>query len=238
MTAVANAIKKVATGPHLCEDLSVEETKAAMTETLSGKAAPVQAAIFYIGLRIKRETDVENLGVYRAIQAAKTQLESNMAQLLVIADPFNGYNRHCPIHAFLQAVLAWIADAAGFDSALIVRGIEAGILPTLREPANCFQSYRELAEPCELDPSDFGLARTTRGVLPVDEETVTALETIEPGLRGLAGQTGPAFDSLIYGGALGLWHCGIQPSKQQAAEHVRHVIQSGRAKAVFQNVIS
>jgi anthranilate phosphoribosyltransferase len=348
MTALTDAIKKVATGPHLSKDLSLDEAQAAMTEILSGEADPVQAAIFFISLRIKRETDAENLGIYQALQACTRQHEVNVDQLLLMADPFNGYNRHCPIHAFLPAVLAaaglptlsqgvkemgpkfgvthsqvlslaginvdlttiqardkinasdvawayldqaqaspalfalqdlrtrmikrpslatlekmimpikasgkthlhigfvhkaypavlaWMANAAGFDSAMIVRGIEGGVLPTLREPANCFQSYTGQAEQCELDPGDFGLVQTTRGVLPVNSETVTAVETLEQGMKALNGQSGAAFDSLVYGGAVGLWHCAVQTSKQQAADHVRHVIQSGRAKAFFQNII-
>jgi anthranilate phosphoribosyltransferase len=349
MTALAEAIKKVATGPHLTKDLSTEETDAAMAEILSGEADPVQAAIFFIALRIKRETNDENLGIFNALQACTRQVQADVDQLLLIADPFNGYNRHCPITAFLPAVLAasglptlsqgvkemgpkfgithsqvlsmagvnvalttkqakdqindselgwayldqaqaapalfalqdlrtrmikrpslatlekivmpikasgkthlqigfvhkaypevlaWMADAAGFDSALIIRGIEGGVLPTLRETANCFQSTTEQAEPCVIDPTAFGLSQTTRGVLPVDNESVTAAETLELGLKALEGQSGPAFDSLVYGGALGLWHCGLQASQRQAADHVRHVIQSGRAKATFQNVIS
>jgi anthranilate phosphoribosyltransferase len=349
MTALAEAIKKVATGPHLTKDLSTEETDAAMTEILSGQADLVQAAIFFIALRIKRETNDENLGIFNALQACTGQIQADVDQLLLIADPFNGFNRHCPVTAFLPAVLAasglatlsqgvkemgpkfgvthsqvlslagvnvelttaqakdqindsqlgwayldqaqaspalfalqdlrtrmikrpslatlekmvmpikatgkthlqigfvhkaypevlaWMADAAGFDSALIIRGIEGGILPTLRETANCFQSTGGQAEPCPMDPTAFGLSQSTRGALPVDNESVTAAETLELGLKALDGQSGPAFDSLVYGAALGLWHCGLQASQRQAADHVRQVILSGRAKATFQNTLS
>lgn len=348
MTALAEAIKKVATGPHLSKDLSVEEAKAAMAEVLSGDYDPVQAAIFFISLRIKRETNEENLGIYLALQAATPQFEIGTKHLLLVADPFNGYNRHCPINAFLPAVLAasglstvsqgvkemgpkfgvthsqvlslagvnvdlsteqavkdvetaglgwayldqeqaspdlfalqglrtrmikrpslatlekmlmplkaagkthlqigfvhkaypevlaWMADAAGFDSALIVRGIEGGVVPTLRETANCFQSFTEQANAFEAIPTEFGLSQTTRGVLPVDNDKVTASETVAIGLKALEGDPGPAFDSLVYGGALALWHCGLQSSQQQAADHVRQIIQSGRAKAYFEHAV-
>ena len=63
MTALAEAIKKVATGPHLSKDLSQQESQLAMDEILSGQADPVQAAIFLIALGMKRETDDENLGL-------------------------------------------------------------------------------------------------------------------------------------------------------------------------------
>ena len=345
MSALTDAIKKIATGPHLSKDLSLEEAKAAMSEVLSGDVDPVQAAIFFISLRIKRETQDENLGIYQALQDSTTQYSANVEQLLLISDPFNGFNRHCPIHAFLPAVfaasglptlsqgvakmgpkfgithsqvlslagvnvklsseqardqindsewayldqaqatpalfalqdlrtrmikrpslatlekmvmpikasskthiqigfvhkaypavLAEMAHAVGFTSALIIRGIEGGVLPTLREPANCFQARSGEASPCVLNPTDFGLSQTTRGVLPTEDE-VTAAETVDVGLQALAGQSGPAFDSLVYGAAMGLWHCGLHKNQQQAAEHVRQVIQSGRAKAYFERTL-
>ena len=94
MSALTDAIKKVATGPHLSKDLSLEEARAAMSDILSGDADPVQAAIFFISLRIKRETHDENLGIYQALQACTTQYSANVEQLLLLSDPFNGFNRH------------------------------------------------------------------------------------------------------------------------------------------------
>ena len=103
MTALTAAIKKVATGPHLNKDLSQKEAFDAMTEILSGQADEVQAAIFFIALRIKRETNDENLGILQAIQAQTQQESADIDQLLILSDPYNGYNRHCPITAFLPA---------------------------------------------------------------------------------------------------------------------------------------
>jgi anthranilate phosphoribosyltransferase len=345
MTALAQAIKKVATGPHLSKDLTQQEAEAAMSEVLSGQFDPVQAAIFFIALRIKRETNEENLGVLQALQACTDQTIANVEQLLIISDPFNGYNRHCPITAFLPAVLAasglpvlsqgvkemgpkfgvtpsqvlevagmdidlslqavterindpelaWafidqaqaspalyalqdlrtrmikrpclatlekliipvkaqrqthlqigfvhkeyppvlarLAQQVGFESSLIIRGIEGGILPTLREPSNCFRSFNGEPQQCVFDPTKFGIEQTTRGVLPDTGDKVTAEKTVELGLQALDGESGPAFDSLVFGGAMALWHCGIQESQYLAAAHVRQIIQSGKAKAYFE----
>ncbi len=348
MSALVAAIKKVATGPHLSKDLSQDEARLAMIEILSGKADPVQAAIFFISLRIKTETHEENFGILEALQACTEQKIVDVDNLLMLTDPFNGFNRHCPVSAFLPAVLAasglatfsqgvkemgpkfgithsqvlaeagvnvdlsvndacdrlnnaelaWtfidqkhatpqlfalqdlrtrmikrpslatlekltlplkaqgkthlqigfvhkaypsvlaaVANQAGFDSALIVRGIEGGILPTLREPSNCFQTFTGDALECLIDPSEFGLQQTTRGVLPAEGTDVTAAQTVELGMAALSGESGPAFDSLVLGGAMALWHCGLQESQQQAANHVRQVIKSGRAKAFFEQGI-
>lgn len=348
MTALGQAIKKVATGPHLSKDLTLDEAEAAMSEILSGQFDPVQAAIFFISLRIKRETNEENHGILQALQACTEQTLANVEQLLIISDPFNGYNRHCPVTAFLPAVLAaaglpvlsqgvkemgpkfgvthsqvlaaagmdvdlslhaaterlnnpdlaWafidqqhatpelfalqdlrtrmikrpclatleklimpvkaqgkthlqigfvhkeyppilarLAQQIGFDSALIIRGIEGGILPTLREPSNCFRSFDGEAQACVFNPSQFGIDQTTRGVLPTTDDNVTAEHTVELGLQALEGQSGPAFDSLVFGGAMALWHCGLQQSQQQAADYIRQTIESGKAKAYFERGI-
>ncbi len=347
MTALSDAIRKVATGPHLTKDLSKQEAFDAMTEILSGQADEVQAAIFFISLRIKRETNDENLGILQAIQAQTQQETADVDQLLILSDPYNGYNRHCPISAFLPVVLAaaglptisqgvdemgpkfgvthsqvltvagvatdcsveqakcrlnnpelsWayidqaqasaslyalqelrtrmikrpslatleklvmpikaklkthlqigfvhkeyppilaqLAQQAGFNSALIIRGIEGGILPTLRETSNCFTIQSEqsdVAQAYPLDPIEFGIEQTTRGVLPKRSENVTAEETVDLGSKALAGQSGVAFDSLVLGGAMALYHCSLQASPQQAADYIRQVIKSGKANSYF-----
>lgn len=345
MTAIANAIKKVATGPHLSKDLSIEEAKLAMLEILSGDADPVQAAVFFIGLRMKTETNDENLGILQALQDYTNQQTATISELLTLADPFNGYNRHCPVMAFLPAVLAasglatvsqgvkemgpkfgvthsqvlayagmdtnqsvetavkrienpdiawayidqaqsnpalyaledlrtkmikrpslatlekllmpikaqgknhllvgfvhkaypsvlaWLANQAGFATAMVMRGIEGGILPTLRETSNNYRVHGDSFEEYALDPTEFDIEQTTRGVLPQTGDDVTAQETVEVGLATLSGQTGPAFDSLVLGAAMNLWHVGLQASPRQAADHVRQVITCGKAKAYFE----
>lgn len=344
MTAVAEAIKKVATGPHLSKDLTLDEARDAMTEILSGEADEVQAAIFFIALRMKTETNDENLAILQALQAQTQQQQANVEHLINLSDPFNGFNRHCPIMAFLPAVLAaaglpalsqgvkemgpkfgvthsqvlahagvnvdlsiseatarinddntawsfldqaqatpnlyalmdlrtriikrpslatlekmimpikarknhlqigfvhkayppvlaWLSHQAGFDTSLIVRGIEGGILPTLREPANCFRALADDMQDCRFDPAEFDIEQATRGQLPQQSEEVTAVETVELAMQALNGQTGTAFDSLVYGAAMALWHTGLQSTQQAAAEHVRDVIKSGKAKAHFE----
>lgn len=343
MTAVAEAIKKVATGPHLSKDLSREEAYAATMEILSGEAEAVRAAIFFIAMRMKRETNEENLGILEALQAMTERQEADVDDLLIFADPYNGFNRHCPVTVFLPAVLAatglpavsqgvfemgpkfgvthaqvlklagydnnqsvstgveavnhsdigwayldqaqaspavyalqdlrtqmikrpsiatlekmlmpvkatarthlaigfvhkeypailsWLAAEFGYYSAFIARGLEGGIVPTLRDSSNNHRMLDGEMQDCQLDPADFGIEQDTRGV-KVDDG-VTAERTLEEGLQALSGQTGPAYDSLVYGAAIALWHTGLQPSQQQAADYVRSIIHSGKAKAHFE----
>ena len=342
MSVVAEAIKKVATGPHLSKDLSIDEAREAALEILSGQADEVQAAIFFIALRMKTETNDENLGVLQALQQYTDQVEVNVEHLLNLSDPFNGYTRHCPVVAFLPAVLAasglptisqgvkemgpkfgvthsqvlaaagvnvdlsvaeaakrvdefgwayidqaqaspavfaleqlrtrmikrpciatlekmvlplkaqnnhlhigfvhkaypavltWLAQQIGLTSAFVIRGIEGGVLPTLRETSNNHIARQDSVETCELNPVDFGIEQDTRGVLPQKNEHVTAQETVELAMLALEGQQGAAFDSLVYGAAMALWQTGLVKNKLQAADHVREVIMSGQAKACFE----
>jgi len=347
MTAIAAAIKKVATGPHLSKALSLGEARDSMLEILSGTADPVQAAIFFIALRMKIETEDENLGLLTAIQQQTPQVNVDLNNLLNIVDPFNGFNRHLPVATFLPAVLAscglpalsqgvfemgpkfgvthaqvlseaginiklstieaskritnpsigwayldqaqsspdlyalkelrtkmikrpslstlekllmpikatgkthlqigfvhkaypamlaFLANQSSYDSALIVRGLEGGVLPTLRENSNCFRAQEDELNECSFDPTEFTIDQTTRGVLP-QRETVTAEETLSAGLSALSGQSGPAMDSLIFGSAMALWHCGIQSSQRQAADSVRQSIKTGRALDQFKQGI-
>ena len=347
MSAIAAAIKKVATGPHLSKDLSMEEARDSMLEILSSTADQVQAAIFFIALRMKIETAAENLGLLTAIMQQIPQHIVEVDNLISIVDPFNGFNRHLPIAAFLPAVMAacglpalsqgvwemgpkfglthaqvlakagisinlsvsaatehisnpdigWayldqaqsfpslyalkdlrtkmikrpslstlekllmpikasgkthlqigfvhkayppmlalLAKQASFNSALIIRGLEGGVIPTLRESSNCFRAHADEIIECEFEPMEFSISQTTRGVLS-QKETVTAEETVSVGLSALSGQSGPALDSLIYASAMAIWHCGLQSSQKQAADFVRQVIVSGKALAHFKQGI-
>lgn len=348
MTAIAEAIKKVATGPHLSKDLTEEEAYAATMEILNGEAEPVRAAIFFIAMRMKRETNDENLGILQALQSVTDQQQTDVDDLLIFADPYNGFNRHCPVTAFLPAVLAasglatmsqgvfemgpkfgvthaqvlslagyqlaqdvstakqavnqsdigwayidqaqaspklfalqdlrtqmikrpslatlekmvmplkarqrthlaigfvhkeypailaWLAAAFGYHSAFIARGLEGGIVPTLRDISNNHQMLNGDIQACTLDPKAFGIEQDTRGVKVNDADSVTAERTLEEGLQALSGQTGPAYDSLVFGAAIALWHTGLFSTQAEAADHVRAVINSGKAKAHFDSGI-
>ncbi len=108
--ASANAMKtyigRIATGPELSKDLSLEEARDGMQLILEDRVDPVQAAIFLIALRMKRETDDENRGVLEALRAATHAAVADVDELVDIADPYNGFERHLPPSPFLPALLA------------------------------------------------------------------------------------------------------------------------------------
>lgn len=99
-------IQRIATGPELSKDISRDEARRGMRMILEAQADPVQAGIFLIALRMKRETDEEHLGIFDAIRELSTLATAPVDEVLDISDPYDGYVRTLPAAPFLPAVLA------------------------------------------------------------------------------------------------------------------------------------
>lgn len=99
-------IQRIATGPELSKNITREEARAAMRLVLEGQVDPVQAGVFLIALRMKRETDDENLGVLDAVRDVTTRATADVDDVMDVADPYDGYSRALPAAPFLPAVLA------------------------------------------------------------------------------------------------------------------------------------
>lgn len=99
-------IQKVATGPEYSKDLSFQEAYEAMKHLLDGTADAVQAGVFLIALRMKRETQDENRGVLQAIHETIDVQTAPSDVVVNIADPYDGFLRGLPVSPFLAAVLA------------------------------------------------------------------------------------------------------------------------------------
>ena len=99
-------IQMVATGPELSKSLTREQAEDGISLILSGEIDPVRAGIFLIALRMKRETDDENIGALDALQKAMKSAVIDAPKVVAIADPFNGYLRGLPATPFLAPVLA------------------------------------------------------------------------------------------------------------------------------------
>ena len=101
-----SVIQRVATGPELSKDVSFEEARLATQGILEGVIDPVQAAIFFIALRMKRETADENSGVLQALAEATPRVTAAVDEVVNLVDPYNGYNRSLPPSPFLPPLLA------------------------------------------------------------------------------------------------------------------------------------
>ncbi|MBX2835732.1 MAG: anthranilate phosphoribosyltransferase [Gammaproteobacteria bacterium] len=101
-----SAIQRVATGPELSKNLSSDEAQAVTQAILDGTADPVQAGVFLIGLRMKRETDDELYGVLDALRQSTETVVADLDNVVAIAEPYNGFNRTVQGSLFSLPVLA------------------------------------------------------------------------------------------------------------------------------------
>ena len=99
-------IQRIATGPELSKDVTRDEARRGMRLVLDGEVDPVRAAVFLIALRMKRETDDENLGIFDAVRETTETVTAPVDEVVDLSDPYNGFNRNLPVSAFLPAVLA------------------------------------------------------------------------------------------------------------------------------------
>jgi len=154
------------------------------------------------------------------------------------------------VHKAYPPVYAELARFAKFDSAMIVRGVEGGVIPSLQQPAKLF-SYHDGGQETdqELNPKELGIEQSTRAVpLPKDLPTAAnkadaimndfdpdaaAAAAAKAGLEALNGQAGPAMDALVYSASICLTHLGKAKDLASAAQQVRDVITSGKALAHF-----
>ncbi len=154
------------------------------------------------------------------------------------------------VHKAYPPIYAELARFAGFDSAMIVRGVEGGVIPSLQQPATIWH-YRDKGEEAavEYNPTDLGIQQSTRAVplpkdLPLPDQSLDqiaidfdvdagAAAAARAGIDTLEGKTGPARDSLVYSAAIVLNHLGKAGSLQAAADQVRQVLDSGKALAHF-----
>jgi len=351
-------IQRIATGPELSKAISLEEASQGASAILHGEIDEVQAAIFFIALRMKRETDDENKGILDAILKNSESRVAEVDEVVSLADPYDGINRNLPIAPFIPAVLAacglatvshgldavgpkfgvthrhvlqaagidvdldleraaarlsdeatgWayvdqrtfcpglhdltglrrrmvkrqalttvevlakpitgrkqthlvtgyvhkpypakyaaLARFAGFEGSLLVRGTEGGIIPSLRQQGMVFRYLDRGKETAvEINPQALGINQPVRAVpLPDDSSLISSDDEIaritdvnkaaamaaEVGLRALEGEKGPAYDSLVYGSALILWHTGRTTTIHEAADLVRQHLDSGTARA-------
>ena len=349
-------IQRIATGPELSKDISLEEASLGMQAILNGDVDEVQAAIFFIALRMKRETDAENIGVLDALLKSSTTAVAEVDEVVSLADPYDGFNRNLLVAPFVPLVLAeldlptvshgldsvgpkfgvthrhvlqaagidvdlsvqqaaerladpavgWsyvdqrqfcpslhnlvplrqkvikrqvlttvevllkpvsgrskthfvtgyvhkpypakyaaLARHAGFDSALLVRGTEGGVIPSLRQQGKVFR-YQDFGQevPTDINPADLGIEQNARAVpLPdsvnknptgdevacISDTAAAAAAAAAAGLAALKGERGAAYDSLVYAGALILWHTGKAADLESAAQRIRRVLDSGQA---------
>jgi len=114
-----DVLQRVATGPEYSKDLPQEEARRALNLILDDDVDPVQAGIYLIALRMKRETLEENTGSLQALQDHTIRTIAEVPQVIDIAEPYDGFLRNLSMGPFLPAVLAACGQPA------ICHGVES-----------------------------------------------------------------------------------------------------------------
>ncbi len=188
---------------------------------------------------------MHNLVTLRA-QMIKRQV---LTTVEVLSKPIAGRNKTHFITGFVHKpyppIYADLARIAGFDSACIIRGVEGGVVPSLRQSGRYFH-YHDMGPETEvaIDPASLGIQQEVRAVpLPGavataegEDEIVAAIDihataraAAEAGMLALMGTKGAFYDALVLSGAIVLHHVGKAASLADAATQIRTVLDSGRA---------
>jgi anthranilate phosphoribosyltransferase len=230
--------RKVLRAAGLDVDLDIEQAAARVSNPKIGWAYVDQKAFCpaLYGLRKLRELIVKR----PALSTAET-----------LSGPIRG-RKHTHlitgyVHKGYPPIYARLAREAGFTSAALVRGIEGGVLPSLRQMAKLYYYYDDgELELKEIDPADIGIKHSIRA-LPLPENLATTAEdevgvvntnalaqaTAAVGLEALDGASGAACDSLVYGGAIALTHLRRFNSLRQAAQAVSQSLDRGDVRRHF-----
>ncbi len=150
------------------------------------------------------------------------------------------------VHKPYRDTYCMLARHVGYDSLLLVRGTEGGIIPSFRNRAHFVRFTNEIEyDEFDLDLHSMGLQRDYRAadipadLAPASPQTdpigmkwnMTALATLcaEEGHKALSGGKGPIQDAAVLGAATIMWHLGNEADLATAANKARSVIESGEA---------
>jgi anthranilate phosphoribosyltransferase len=149
------------------------------------------------------------------------------------------------VHKPYTRVYAMLARHSGFDSCLMIRGVEGGITPSLRQSGKVFYYHDKGEEQSQdFNPVDIGIQQSVRATpLPDDlppapesddvsatfDADAVAKMAADAGIAALNGEQGSSYDALVYSAAIALWHVKKADNIEQAAEKVRAVLNDGSA---------
>lgn len=158
-----------------------------------------------------------------------------------LVGPIRGKKTHLVlgyVHKPYPPIYAQLACASGLNSSLLLRGIEGGVVPSLRQTALMI-AYDGAVERhrVDIDPEKLGIKRDIRaiafpqGLGTENNKDELAKWTIELGTQALSGKAGVYYDGLVYVASLVLWHTQKARSMVEAAGMVRAVLDSGCAQS-------
>ena len=139
------------------------------------------------------------------------------------------------VHKAYPPIYAALCKQVGFNSSLLIRGVEGGVVPSLRQNGLMI-SYHKGVEKArvETDPKLLGINSELRSIaFPKEfkngmERDLLAEYVVNLGRSALSGESGMFYDGLVYSTSLILWHLEKSKTLLSAADRVREVLNSGK----------
>jgi len=140
------------------------------------------------------------------------------------------------VHKPYPPIYAALTARAGFDTSLVIRGVEGGVVPSLRQKGLMISYIGEVEKArVEIDPKAMGIEQELRAIAfpnnmtTENNKTALAEHTVTLGRAALSGERGMFYDGLVYTASLILWHLQKSTNLSNAADFVREVLDSGKA---------
>ncbi|MBW5291037.1 MAG: Anthranilate phosphoribosyltransferase [Candidatus Ruthia sp. Asou_11_S2] len=139
------------------------------------------------------------------------------------------------VHKPYPPIYAHLVTASGMDTSLLVRGVEGGVIPSLRQKGLMI-SYQGLVEQdrVDIDPKSLSINQDMRTISFPSEldihNDIKALAdyTVKLGKSALSGEKGLFYDGLVLATSLILWHTKKASSLVEAADITRAALDSGK----------
>jgi anthranilate phosphoribosyltransferase len=140
------------------------------------------------------------------------------------------------VHKPYPPIYAALCKKVGFNSSLLIRGVEGGVVPSLRQKGLMISYHKGLEKArVNTDPKLLGINRELRAIsFPKELENgikkdLLADYVVNLGRSALSGESGMFYDGLVYSASLILWHLRKSKTLPSAADKVREVLNSGKA---------
>jgi len=153
--------------------------------------------------------------------------------------PIRGKNTHAVlgyVHKPYPPIYASLAKHSGFSSSLLIRGVEGGVVPSLRQKGLMYSYYGGVEkDKVDIDPKKIGVMQEFRAIeIPKNLEGETKKSSLakyvaDLGSEALSGKKGIFYDGLVYSASLILWHLEVEKTLALASEKVRSVLDSSKA---------
>jgi anthranilate phosphoribosyltransferase len=156
-----------------------------------------------------------------------------------LVGPLRGRRTHSIlgyVHKPYPPIYANLVSLAGMDTSLLIRGVEGGVVPSLRQKGLMI-SYdgSEERSRVDIDPASLGIKQNIRAISFPSDFTVNsnikelAQYTVDLGRSALSGDRGMFYDGLVYSSSLILWHLKKVKSLEDGSDMARSVLDSGNA---------